>query len=426
MPLQDVQRLLLGGVEQDSQAIGNSPGVVSQLFHLSGELYQRFLTNELTDSKSTTTTELWSSLKAFLFTSVQFFDAVLDGIVEILPSPVYPLMSEERYLEQQQDAAPTSTSNIPPVLTTILLRQVESLMRLAFVTFSITNDGSDEAKRITSNEIYNRFTTYRHAFYGALEVIKSDLGASVALLHRLETYITSSTDDTWLSRAHHTTLLDACEQLVPILPNPLIEARVLPLCKSNLQDATYPALFESSHSVLLAIFESKKAVCQHLMPFYLDTLLLSLPRKLLSQQQFSHALCTIVACTSDVDDAASYYVVECIEQVVKGSKRRIVYGQEQHPEQQHQDLDEETKLHFKLAYIDLLPFVNLVLLRSLLHTVESWILRARDGKDGSTAADDAHHQQLCKRTFKALNGMDDTARQEGVRWWLEKREAFGV
>lgn len=444
---QEVQRLLLGDEEQQQ-----TPGVVTQLSALAQEVRESFLRCDQ-QQQNNLSADVWTSLKALLFISVQFFDAVLDGVVEILPSPVYNVTSDNGHDSKDQA---THTSNIPPVLTTILVRQVETLMRLGFVTFSNTipttgaQDGdargadsadSPEPTRITSNEIYNRFTTYRRAFYGALEVIKSDQGASVYLLHRLRSYvcnpsgIPSLTERTsWLARAHLTIYLDASEQLLTILPSSLIETQILPLCRPFLLDATYPSLFESAHSNLLATFEAKKAVCKDLMPFYLDSLLDTFPKGHLSQMQLSHALCTILACTSDVDDAASWYVVERVQEAVSSPERKISYGQEQ-PQQVAETPTaattttnkDETRLQLQLAYIDLLPYVNLVLLRSLLSTVEKWILAARENDDATNTDTEATPlAQLCKRTFKALNGMDDTARQEGVRWWLDKRESFGV
>jgi hypothetical protein len=114
----------------------------------------------------------------------------------------------------------------------------------------------------------------------------------------------------------------------------------------------------------------------------------------------------------------------------------------------------ERTLQLQLTYIDALPYVNLVLLRSVLSRVRGYILDAHavegavtrvveqgvEGKadevqqeeqeeeqgEGQGAEEGSPHLQLCRRTFKALNGMDDTARQEGVRWWLECREEFGV
>lgn len=438
--LQDAERVLLPG--DDSQGLG----VVAQLCNTAATLHTAFCNRNRNTGTTLSDANAWTSLKAFLFVSVQFFDSILDGVVEVLPSPVYNVLSEGKYLEAASadtaspDAPPATSSNIPPALTTLLVKQVESLMQLAFVTFSntapgdahdATADGADPT-RITSNEIYNRFTTYRHAFYGALEVIKSDLGASVHLLGRLQAQLGGANADVtarsaWLPRAHLTIYLDAAEQLVSILPNTLIESRILPYCRPYLLDATYPSLFESSHSCLLAIFDAKKAVCKDLMPFYLDALLDTFPQGHLSEQQLSHALCTILACTSDVDDAASYFVIERLEEAIKNPQRRVTYGSTgttttasaASASPPAPPLTDEAKLSLQLTCIDLLPYVNLVLLRSLLSTIESWIMASRK-------EDTSRHEELCKRTFKALEGMDDTARQEGVRWWLDKREAFGV
>lgn len=176
----------------------------------------------------------------------------------------------------------------------------------------------------------------------------------------------------------------------------------------------------------------------------------------ISPAQISHALCTVLAYLSDTDDAAAYYVVQRLEDEVRERAKRAPQGQDQ--------AKDNGALDLKLAYADLLPFLNLVLLSSALRTVRAWILDARaesetglqassssasaqsdgesqpevtadanadtSGSGETTGADSAQsqtpHLALCTRTFKALDGMDDTARQEGVRWWLEHREEFGV
>lgn len=219
----------------------------------------------------------------------------------------------------------------------------------------------------------------------------------------------------------------------------------------------------------------------------------------LSSSQLSHALSTVIACLSDLDDARAYHVIERLEREIgdtspsaggsaaqgrrgggAGGKRKKgelsfeppaappqTPAQAPSPAQlageklldtqgdNERGAEEAAQrvLQLQLAYIDALPYVNLVLLRSVLSRVRGYILDARaaegnsrgllkDGEEGKGELDAAQmetqaelggeegegspHLQLCRRTFKALNGMDDTARQEGVRWWLECREEFGV
>ncbi|CAO1632596.1 unnamed protein product [Sympodiomycopsis kandeliae] len=476
LSLQDVHRILLGHQPNQSKAqVDGGPGVLKEIFNLAGILHEEFLSNQAmsTSGGSEALTNLWTSLKAFLFISIQFFDSLLDGIVEVLPSPVYTLRSEEWYTKEKEQhqkqkqkqkassaSAPAAdpllrTSNIPPTLTTILITQIETMMRLGFITFSVTNPaqaptqvgkgkdstvatgdndtaagGDTDPTKMTSNDLYDHFSTYRRAFYGSLEVVKSDLGASVELLDNLQAYLPAqgasslSERSEWLLRAHQTIYLDASEQLISILPSSSISSQIIPYSQPYLLDATYPCLFESSHSCLLSIFETHSSnLCIDLMPYYLECLLKSFPKHL-SNHQLSHTLSTIVSCISNIDDAKSYYIVERLEEVIKNPDRKLSFQPYLQEEGEHKGEWEETKLQFQLAYIDLLPYVNLVLLRSLLNTIEGWILEAKQGDQNNE--EQSHKAQLCARTFKALGGMDDTARQEGVRWWLDKRESFGV
>lgn len=70
------------------------------------------------------------------------------------------------------------------------------------------------------------------------------------------------------------------------------------------------------------------------------------------------------------------------------------------------------------VYIAQLAHVNLVLLRSLLRRVKVLILHSPAGSDARL--------HLCEQTFAALAGLDASTREEGVRWWLDERERFGV
>ncbi|PWN22535.1 hypothetical protein BCV69DRAFT_311333 [Microstroma glucosiphilum] len=517
---EEVTRLLYTGSSGEGAGGG---GVVSKFVNTASQLHDRFVAakigdavmRDLDEASRTALTDTWSALKSFLFVTIQLFDGVLDGLVEVLPSPVFAVSQYETQADLAVSLHPTS--NIPLHILQILTLQLQGLMNLSFITFSLTNpagatgqSGEADPSQITSNEIYERFTTYRHAFYGALEVLKTDKGASTYLVSSLEKELPpldASIEHAWHPRSKLTLFLDVCEQLVGSLPDEVIEEMVLQRCRPYLRDATYPGPFESAHSCVLAIFEGKKRVCKALAPFYIECVIESFPQHL-SPSQLSHALCTVIACLSDLDDARAYYVVERLEReigdtspesgsgsgggsTVAGSTRRRKGELRFEPpaastsppspspaqlagekmltttDGQGGNSDDEASsaqrtLQLQLAYIDALPYVNLVLLRSVLSKVRGYILDARAAEGGlggsekletnsgdkreekegeedagqtnsKTEADmeggegeASPHLQLCRRTFKALNGMDDTARQEGVRWWLECREEFGV
>lgn len=422
------------------------PGLVRKVVEAAAQLETRFngaqlgsLSVSSTDSgNKATMTDVWSTLKSFLFFTVQLFDAILDGFAATLPSPVYSTLNpdafeRERTQSLQNIDVPTiTTTNIPLHVLETLHLQVLGLYNLTFVTFSITREetatpasSSEPSRQVTSNEIYNRFTTYRHAFYGSLEVIKADLGASTALLEALLARLEADGRalPEWQQLARITVLLDTCEQLVLILPDALIETRVLPHCRPHLRhddsQRQHLAPFESAHSCVLAIFDAKRSISAELMPYYVDCLLLGFRKGQISSAQISHALVTVVACLSDVDDARSYWVVETVQEAAANA-----------------DISATQRLELQLALVDMLPMLNLVLLRSLLAQVRKYILEAPSSLteatetitsaiEKETAVESPKHR-LCSQTFKALSQMDDTARQEGVRWWLDNRGEFGV
>lgn len=472
----DVQRLLLGS--HSSSEAGPRPGVVQRFVDQASRLEVEFTQSEASRSEkgspqlssAADLTAMWTALKTYLFISVQLFDAVLEGVVTTLPSPVSAFVELPTFTAQWRAgrSVPETTTNIAPYVLELLKMHILGLMKLAFVTFSISNDSDSEqnaasgesssgstARQITSYEIYNRFTTYRHAFYGSLEVVKSDSAASTALLSTLMQTVPSMNagiEHAWHPRAKLSIFFDVAEQLVGSIPHDLLVSTVLPLARPYLTNASYTAPFESAHSCVLAIFEAKRSpVCQELMPFYVESLLSAFPQHM-SAEQISHALCTVAGCLSDVDDAEAYWVVDRLEREIKGHEEKQAASRDQGSMDQR-------RLDLQLCLIDLLPYVNLVLLRSLLATVRAYILEAvattpseparalpapsetsaAMGSDVNTSSGpqtatsleseeergDAR-EQLCARTFRALNGMDDTARQEGVRWWLENREDFGV
>lgn len=440
------------------------PGVVTQLLNSAAELERRFNDSRLGSTLATAPeeaakavmTETWTSLKSFLFLVVQFFDSVLNGLVTILPSPVTSSVDlqsfqQQRGESQNQEGASLSrtlstTSNIPPGILEVLQAQIVAIMHLTFIIFSTTRDetsvqnSSLRPRQVTSNEIFARFTTYRHVFYGSLEVIKSDYGASSSLIEAL--WFDLARQDPvaipeWQFVAKVTVFLDICEQLVPALPIALIKTPVLEYCRPHLRISDdnnhHVAASESAHSCVLAMFDAKREVCAELMPFYVDSLLEGFARDQISAAQLSHALVTVVACLSDIHDAQTYWVVQMLEEAIQRchSVENAVSGRA------------EQRTHLQMALIDLLPVVNLVLLRPLLNTARQYILEAPTGPSGNAVIKEgaglsdapgsqdtdgkrSPREQLCGRTFRALNQMDDTARQEGVRWWLDNRSEFGI
>lgn len=132
----EATRLLYTGSSGEGEG---GEGVVSKFVNIAAQLHDRFVvsrlgdvtTKDLDEVSRTALTDTWSALKSFLFVTIQLFDGILDGLVEVLPSPVFAV---SRY-ETQADLAVSlhPTSNIPLHILQILTLQLQGLMKLPYL-----------------------------------------------------------------------------------------------------------------------------------------------------------------------------------------------------------------------------------------------------------------------------------------------------
>ncbi|RIB13625.1 hypothetical protein C2G38_1719009 [Gigaspora rosea] len=231
------------------------------------------------------------------------------------------------------------------------------------------------------------------------------------------------------------------------LDDDTVEQTVLPFIYPYLQDNSDIHLFESAHSVMLAIFSNTKKVTNELAPFYCNLLLESYP-KLIHVAQFRIAYTTIIKSLSNTDDALTFL---CLEKLIKKiedtplsaltpldtdkSKKMIpiestlmssdkssysTFVDSTGENRSVKNKDDEIQSfashlnrgHLLLTLIDQIRSVNLIFLETLLAKIKYFLQAEQEG---------VGKQAIKKALFDALStGLDYTKKDNGVKWWLSE------
>ncbi|MCO5584960.1 hypothetical protein L7F22_038892 [Adiantum nelumboides] len=387
---------------------------------------------EILRSSRPQTKLLWGVFKTLLFSYTMIFDALMEAIVDVCPTPTEtrPIsVNASENTEVGNKWLATTESNIPPVYLQIVRTILLTYSKLSWVISTFGTGG---------------FDAYRRVFYEALEVLSRDGRASVALTIRLIPSPLDILQTNAARRAKATFFLDVVEQLMIQLPDDMIEDVILPACRPYLDDRTYQEAFESAHSVVLSIYSSGKECLLELTPYYSQLLLTCFPTNL-SAEQLTLAFSTVVDAVSDRSDTLAWHTLELLWSSIEHERFMYAHHQKKltvdQPKPQQDDTtnatvnssiesvvkpkdpeeeDQSSKREKELTdvYVAQIANVNLVLLRSVLDRVKRLIMyRTR-------ASEERLH--LCQRTFASLAGLDASTREEGVRWWLAERERFGV
>ena len=343
--------------------------------------------DEISPESRGTTTLFWQTFKTLLFAVTMVFDALVEGVVDELPSPTATYAA--------RDGGP-STSNIPTPYLHALRRILETYMHLYFITSSFGLDG---------------FEAYRKVFFACLDVLGRDGRATIETLADLVslrggTNPSPAATASFAERMRTTYYLLVSEQLVADVPDQLIEREILPVCVPYLEDPRYQDTFESAHTVVLALFAARKACSFELAPFYVELLLDSYPARL-SETQLETALTTVVGSLSETSDAAAWWVIEQLHD-------RLDLLRLSPPTQDGTRTPLDRVLALCMAA--LLAQVNLVLFRALLTRVHALIVSHPRGSAERTA--------MVEKTFEALGELNAATREEGMRWWLEHSVEF--
>ncbi|KAK0551440.1 hypothetical protein OC845_002152 [Tilletia horrida] len=406
---------------------------------------------QMTESTQALTKELWSIFKTLLFSYTMIFDSLVEAVVDMCPSPTITIPAAAQTGSSVTDASstlpgwgPITTSNIPTAYLQCMHAILTTYAHFYWVTSTFGHDG---------------FDVYRSVFYSALDVVGRDGEACVGVMEALVPHLSHGPDS--LQETSSTYFMLVAEQLVAVLPDKMIEQLVLPVCKPYLTDAANKDAFESAHAVLLAIFEEDKGVVEDLAPYYIQLLISSFPSRL-NPGQFEHAYTTVMSAIADRDDALAWWGMDRLAEEIEQEE-----AQPSAPSSSPGSdiVTVSRKLELQLTYVAQVSTVNLVLLRSVLNKVRRYILsyphsaitipgiaEDKDEADskssasvkstdhsarsdtafdsfpqGSAASTNATaRQRLCEKAFDTLSGLDASTREEGLRWWLDNRGAFGV
>ncbi|EPQ30518.1 uncharacterized protein PFL1_02044 [Pseudozyma flocculosa PF-1] len=460
--------LLMGSCEarEDAATSLTAEPILQRMDRLAKDLERNWLSSPLAgvpesgiaEASRAHTAQLWTIFKTLLFSYTMAFDSLMDAILQMCPSPTvtFPPAAER---EGGANAAasrwpPASTSNLPQPYIRIVQSILETFSHLYWITSTFGSQG---------------FDVYRKVFFSALDVLGRDGEGCIALLERIRPDASPSLqiETNAARRSLSTYFLDVSEQLLPALPDEVIEQLLLPTCRPYLEDTQFKETFESAHSVALAVYTHRRRCMFDLAPFYIDLLLSSYPDRL-DDVQLEFAVTTVVGALADRSDSVCWWVVERVAQAIDEERKRehqsgkttsIVDATATDPateptptelqesaaasasasspssaSTESRTGDETAKVAtayprlvtLQLVLIACVPCVNLVLLRSILAKAETYILEHKRQEDDEERASVGYRKALCEKTFDALQALNAATREEGVRWWLDKRAAFGV
>lgn len=413
--------------------------------------------DQIADTSKQLTKQLWTVFKTLLFSYTMVFDSMMDALVDMCPSPTLTIPAavvseteEPVQVAKKRKWPQASTSNLPTPYLMIVQMVLATFSHLYWITSTFGSDG---------------FDVYRKVFYSALDVLGRDGEACIQLLELISP-VNPTSPGTPVSmdglelnsakRSFTTYFLNVAEQLIPTLPDEFIEQLILPISRPYLEDTRFSDTFESAHSVVLALYSNGKRCTLNLAPFYVDLLIRSYPGRL-TAEQLEYAMGTVVGAVSDRSDSIAWWVItQLVEEIDRermtaggGGEKEIQSGgfaednsgvsrqdvadavgvsETTHPSEPNVVSQKDANppdtydrlTHLQLCLISCIPSVNLVLLRSALNKVEAYILQHKQRSDGgSTLA-------LCQKTFDAIQAFNASTREEGLRWWLDNRDKFGV
>ncbi len=440
---------------------------------------------QIAETSRQLTKQMWTVFKTLLFSYTMVFDSMMDALVDMCPSPTLtmpPALDPEpeegvgSALQGKQRKWPrASTSNLPAPYLLLVQLMLATFSHLYWITSTFGADG---------------FDVYRKVFYSALDVLGRDGEACIQLLELIApvspnpTAPSTSTDGLEMNaskRSSTTYFLNVAEQLIAVLPDEVVEQLILPICRPYLENTRFSDTFESAHSVVLALYSNHKRCILNLAPFYVELLIASYPKRLTSVQ-LEYAMSTVVSAISDRSDSVAWWVITKLadeidrermgaasssadgdsrkEQIQaggyaesNGATKQDVADATAGSASSHPSSTNPTALsgegdseasadtydrltHLQMCLISCIPSVNLVLLRSALKKVETYIAQQKQQEEGrgSEVALSASAERsaggsrlaLCQKTFDAIQALNAATREEGLRWWLDNRVQFGV
>ncbi|KAJ6584755.1 hypothetical protein B0H19DRAFT_1368265 [Mycena capillaripes] len=372
--------------------------------------------NDDSDTREQTTL-VWKTLKTLLFANIMIADAALSAVIFVPPA---------------------TYSGAVPVPSALALTVLHTLCNLSFV---VSQFGG-----VTSTASPG-FVELKKTFYLALDILAKNEEESNRFVRELCLSVRE-----WQGRAEDRDpdvqaktayALTCIEQLVPVLSADCIQSYALPLSLPHLSDPSYRETYESSHSVVLAIFASHAdhhaageertsssdaraegpRFTERMVPFYAHCLIENSVDGRLSTPQLRLAFASLVRSASasaydqtsaagDLADDRYALAWYCIDALLEA----IHVLSDAEPSAASERLH---RLH--LTLISVVPSLPLKLLSRVLEEIRT-VLTTRGGAQ-SDSGDKV--KVLVDATFVEISErVGDREKELVMRWWYDNRISF--
>ncbi|KAF7365404.1 hypothetical protein MVEN_00412900 [Mycena venus] len=382
-------------------------------------------------------TLVWKTLKTLLFANIMIADAALSAVIFVPPS---------------------AYSGAVPVPSALALTVLHTLCDLSFVVSQfggVTTTASPG------------FMELKKTFYLALDILAKSEEESNRFVRELCLSVREwhgrSGDRDPDFQAKMAYALTCIEQLVPVLSGDCIQSYALPLALPYLSDASNRETYESSHSVVLAIFASHAdhhaagqenvspsdsdadartptrgpqgpRFTERMVPFYARCLIENSVDGRLSTPQLRLAFASLVRSASasahssnsagdlalaDEGYTLAWYCVDTLLDAIHA----LSVGSDSSLENSNDE-----RLHrLHLTLISVVPTLPLKLLPRVLEEVKT-ILTTRGGGGGDVQLDvssGAKAKELVDATFVEISErVGDREKELVMRWWYDNRILF--
>ncbi|KAJ7075880.1 hypothetical protein B0H15DRAFT_612967 [Mycena belliarum] len=359
------------------------------------------------------TVSVWTTLKTLLFANIMIADAALSSAVFIPP------------------AAYSGTGPMPSTLAVTVLQTLSNLSFVVSQFGGVTTTASPG------------FVELKKTFYLALDILaksEDESGRFVRELYReWQGYKEDLNPDVQAKKAYALTCI---EQLVPVLTGDYIQLYALPLALPQLSDPSDREVYESSHSVILALFASHAdhhatgqdqttapgqgpRLTERMVPFYAHCLIENSIDGRLNTPQLRLAFASLVrsACASghsldltrgDTADmyALAWYCIDALLAAIHDLSLSRDSGRST------STVDEQLhRLH--LTLISVVPTLPLKLLPRVLDEVKA-VLAGHGAQTDSGKA-----KELIDATFVEISERaGDREKEYVMRWWYDNRSSF--
>ncbi|KAJ7164653.1 hypothetical protein C8R43DRAFT_1086103 [Mycena crocata] len=343
---------------------------------------------------------IWTTLKTLLFANIMIADASLSAVIFVPP------------------AAYTVT---PSALALTVLHTLSNLSFVISQFGGVTTTASPG------------FIELKKTFYLALDILAKSEEESYRFVRELclsvQRWKARRDDHDADLQAKTAYALTCIEQLVPVLGGECLKSYALPLSLPHLSDPTHRETYESSHSVVLAIFashadehaaeqESVKVsdasapgLTERIVPFYAHCLIENSVDGRLSTSQLRLAFASLVrsACASARDDtyALAWYCVDALLDTIHQLDPSPVS-------------DRLHRLH--LTLVSIVPSLPLKLLPRVLEEIKAILTTG-----GSAAQSDGGGKvrEVVDATFLEISErVGDREKEFVMRWWYDNRASF--